>query len=511
MLSIFRNHIVFYIGSFLFLLLCFYSGEAYPRVWPDEVLFFSPSFNLYKYNILRTDVLKGLIPGMSTHTLWMPPLFFYFQAFLFQIFPISLEVSRMGTAFLGLVSIYFIAEIAREFGIKKNYRLILKFLILSDFLFFKISHSARMESLCVLFAILSIYFLVYKMSEGKAISRIRIFLSGLALGLSFLSHPFALAYLPILGFLIFQRKSFSSKNLFYFSFGFVISISFWLVYVLPNWEIFQIQFGAQLGRKKELFGFFTLLKKFRIIFSEFRFPLYKVLIFVFTTSAFIYFIISEKIYLKWKEVFDKNLLLSFSFIYLFVIFVFLILSSESWYVYHLIFPLSLFVVALSYEKSNSYLKIPWISTLIYNLFVYGSFIYLNIIEIDMHKLTEVYHKQIDSVIEGSKTVYLQSIPDSYFYFKKYRPELEVYEFIPGELPIPEDYYKDKIVSFDAYVFYESSLMNPILKKFFEENRNSFHVEEIAIETPKRADLEMKAIAYVKKSIYEESRKSEIHR
>lgn len=452
-------------------------------------------------------MLKGLIPGMSTHTLWMPPLFFYFQAFLFQIFPISLEVSRMGTAILGVASIFFFSEIAREFGIKKNYRIVLKILIISDFLFFKISHSARMESLCVFFAILSIYFVVYKMSEGKPVSRIRIFLSGLSLGLSFLSHPFALAYIPILGFLIFQRRSLEYKNLFYFSLGFLVSLSTWLVYVLPNWEIFQIQFGAQLGRKKELFGFFTLVKKFRIIFSEFRFPIYKVIIFLVTVFTFIHLIISEKIYLNWKEVFNKHSLLSFSFVYLIIIVIFLIISSESWYVYHFIFPLSLFVISLASYKPSSYVDIPWILSLVYNFSIYASFIYLNLIQVDMHKLTEVYHKQIDSVIEGSKTIYLQSIPDSYFYFRKHKPELEVYEFIPGELPIPEDYYRDKIISFDAYVFYEPDLMNSVLKKFFEANQNSFHIEEIQIETPKKADLEMKATIYVKKFIYEERQKT----
>ncbi len=485
-------------------------GEAYPRAWPDEVLFFSPSFNLYKYDILRTDVLQGLVPGMGTHTLWMPPLFFYFQAFLFQFLPISLEVVRMGTSVVGVIAIFFFSEIAREFGIQKNYRVILKLLVLTDFLFFKISHSARMESLCAFFGILSMYFLVYKMSEGKEVSRMRIFFSGLALGLSFISHPFALAYTPMIGFLIFQRKAFIQKNLFYFTLGFLISLSFWLVYVIPNFELFQIQFGAQLGRKKELFSFFSLIKKFKIIFSEFRFPIYKVLIFLVTIFFLIYFFISEKVHRNWKEFFNKKSLINFSCIYLFIMLIFLILSSESWYVYHFVFPLSLLLVALGAEKFNLYFNFPWILSILYNLLIYVSFIYFNIIQIDMHKLTEVYHKQIISIINGSKTIYLQSIPDSYFYFLRHKPELEIYEFIPGELPIPENYYKDKIISFDAYVFYEPSLMNSVLKKFFETNKDFFHIEKIQIDTPKRADLEMKATVYVKKSIYEESKKKETH-
>ncbi|MCX7998260.1 MAG: glycosyltransferase family 39 protein [Leptospiraceae bacterium] len=531
MLAHFKGHILFYFFAILFLVLCFFCGEAYPRVWPDEVLFFSPSYHLYKYNILRTEVLKGLVPGMGTHTLWMPPLFFYFQALLFQFLPETLEVVRMGTAFLGVISIFFFSEIAREMGVKKKYRILLKLLLLSDFLFFKISHSARMESLCTLFAILSLYFLTYKMSEGRSVSRLRALLSGLSLGFAVLAHPFAISYFPIVFFLMYQRKAFTQKDFIYIGLGFLIVFSFWLPYVLPNFEIFKLQFGAQLGRKKELFGFFTFVKKFKIIFSEFRFPMFKVIIFFITLFSFLYLLLFRKREIeepdfsatnnnksktfkeywsyqteKLKKFLEENILLSFAFAYLFTILIFLILSSESWYVYHFIFPFNLLLVALPSKKQEYLTELPWFLSICYNAFVYLSFIYLNLFTINMKKLTDVYYKQIESVIVGSKSVYLQAIPDPYFYFQKNKPSLETFEFIPGELPIPEDYYKAKIITFDAYLFYEPALMNPVLKSFFEKNSNLFHIEEIKIETPKKADLELKTYVYVKKTIYEDSKR-----
>lgn len=467
---------------------------------------------------------------MGTHTLWMPPLFFYFQALLFQFLPETLEVVRMGTAAIGVISIFFFSEIAREYGVNKKYRIILKLLILSDFLFFKISHSARMESLCTFFAILSLYFLTYKMSEGKSISRLRSALSGFSLGLSVLTHPFAVSYFPIFLFLLYQRKAFTTKNLIYTGLGFLIVFSFWLSYIVPNFELFKLQFGAQLGRKKELFGFFTVLKKFKIIFSEFRFPVFKVIIFFITLLSFLYvYLVNKKEIIEpqfsenrtnlknlrelWDYPFDKaknflensNPLLTFSFIYFVSIIIFLILSSESWYVYHLIFPLSLLLVAIPFERQNYFANLPWFLSIGYNVLIYLSFIYLNLFTIDMKKLVDIYYKQIEVLVEGSSSIYLQAIPDPYFYFRKFKPKLEAFEFIPGELPIEEDYYKDKITTFEAYIFYEPSLMNSVLKRFFEKNSHLFHVEEIKIDTPRKADFELKATVYVRKTIYEGSR------
>ncbi|EMO24750.1 hypothetical protein LEP1GSC170_4957 [Leptospira interrogans serovar Bataviae str. HAI135] len=53
----------------------------FPPVWPDEVLFFSPSQDFAEFGTFRTQVLEGLIPGMEKTTLWMPPLYFFQAVF----------------------------------------------------------------------------------------------------------------------------------------------------------------------------------------------------------------------------------------------------------------------------------------------------------------------------------------------------------------------------------------------------------------------------------------------
>lgn len=479
----------------MFLVLCLVSGSDYPRVWPDEVLFFSPSFELYKFNILRTPVLDGLIPGMSTHTLWMTPALFYFEAFLFQFFPETIEVARMGSAIIAVISIFFFSELARGMGISRKYRILLKLIILSDFLFFKIAHSARMESLCTLFAFLSMFFLVYKRTEGRKVSRVRTVLSGVFLGLAFLSHPFAVSYSPLILLILYFRKELNSKNLFWIGFGGFASLSLWLVYVIPNWDIFLIQFGAQLGRKKELYNVFTLVYKWKVVFSEFRYPWIKSILFGIVVLAAIYRFFTNRWKMEMKSDFPVFL---FAFFYLLNILVFLFISSEAWYVYHLIFPLALVLVALPGERSEDYGDAPLILSGLYNVFVLGSFFYFNFFLMDMKVLTLTYHRQIESVIGTSKSIYFQAIPDSYFYFREKKPEVKLMEFIPGELPISQDYFSKTIQSFDAYVFYRTDLMNPVLQKYFAENMDGFRREEIEIQTPRKADMELKAVVYVRK-------------
>ncbi|EMG02103.1 hypothetical protein LEP1GSC123_2699 [Leptospira borgpetersenii str. 200701203] len=67
--------------ALLFVWILYNDRLEFPPVWPDEVLFFSPSQDFVEFGTLRTRVLEGLIPGMEETTLWMPPLYFFPVAF----------------------------------------------------------------------------------------------------------------------------------------------------------------------------------------------------------------------------------------------------------------------------------------------------------------------------------------------------------------------------------------------------------------------------------------------
>ncbi len=369
----FRKEHCFYFFAILYILICFLSGSDYPRVWPDEVLFFSPAYEFYFYNILRTPVLEGLIPGMSTHTLWMPPLFMYLQSFLFYLFPPDIEVTRMAVSVVSVSSVFLFSRVAKEMGLNSTRVLILQAILFSDFLFFKVGHSARMEALCAFFAFGSMYFLLYKKNSGKNVSRMRSALGGLSYGFALISHPFAVAYGPILLLILYFRKQID-KNIIWFILGTMVPIGIWMSYILPNWDIFAVQFGAQLGRKKELLSVFTILNKIKIIFSEFKFPWVKILLsFVLLLGAFYKAKITD-----WKNEFTTKEfpVFTFSLLYTVLIFVFLFISSESWYVFHFVFPMALLVVSIS-SDGEDYVEIPWILNIGYNISVFGIFIYLN--------------------------------------------------------------------------------------------------------------------------------------
>lgn len=66
---------------FFFLWTSYNNRLEFPPVWPDEVLFFSPSQDFAEFGTFRTQVLEGLIPGMEKTTLWMPPLYFFQAVF----------------------------------------------------------------------------------------------------------------------------------------------------------------------------------------------------------------------------------------------------------------------------------------------------------------------------------------------------------------------------------------------------------------------------------------------
>jgi len=82
-----------------------YLSHYVPHIWPDEVLFFNPSYELFTTGILRTTVLEGLIPGMESYTLWMPPLYMLVLCGWFHTGWIGIDSARFVSALLGAGSV----------------------------------------------------------------------------------------------------------------------------------------------------------------------------------------------------------------------------------------------------------------------------------------------------------------------------------------------------------------------------------------------------------------------
>ena len=110
-----KHRHVFILSLFIFSFFSLIFPTQIPTTWPDAVLFFNPSWELMANGTMRTSVLTGLIPGMDTHTLWMPPLYIIFLSGIMHIFPSELLTARLLSSFISLGSIYLVYKICLEF------------------------------------------------------------------------------------------------------------------------------------------------------------------------------------------------------------------------------------------------------------------------------------------------------------------------------------------------------------------------------------------------------------
>lgn len=521
---------VFFFSLFLFSFISLIFHTNIPTTWPDEVLFFNPAWELMANGVMRTSVLDGLIPGMDTHTLWMPPLYILFLSGIMHIFPTELLTARLFSSFISLGSIYLVYKICQHLQFSPRRIISVLILLATDFLFLKFSHTARMESLCLFFALGAFYFLVRGVHVGTP-TMSSIFLSGICLSLSFLSHPFGIVHsIPVL-FLLYQRNSLNIKNLALYGFAGLLPIALWGIYVIPNWELFIVQFGAQLSRKNELLGKFSWLDKVKIIFSVYKFPVVKLVLFALTIGFVFYNYISTSPHKKEnKGEFNprqeklKNSKESFFLVWLFTILVFLFLSSESWYAFHLVIPF-VFVLSRIIEIENLIFRIFFGVSLAYNVTVVAWVPYSHYLLYKSPEKTKNFFELIEKEIEGKNNIYLQVFPDPYFYLKKKFPDKILHEFIPGELSaiqkmnsaeaqkgslfkrlgiakenykIDANFYKETIHKQEVFIFYNENLMNDYIREFLKNHRNDFERKIIQVDTPTGSDLRLDAVIYSKK-------------
>ncbi|MCC5815420.1 MAG: hypothetical protein JJT78_11735 [Leptospira sp.] len=450
------------IVSVLFIIYKLYLGTFVPFVWPDEVLFFNPAEEWYVNGILRTTVLSGLIPGMDSVTLWMPPLYMLTLGSSFYVFEPSIYVARMISSTLGLFSaILLISWLGKTLPKFKNKYLflLLGFLyILMDILFIKVSHTSRMESLCALLGIFGLILSYYK----------KYFLSGLTLGLSILSHPFGAFYgIPVLFIVFGYRNELQLRQIFNLCLGGLIPILGWGLYVIPNWELFLLQFGAQLSRKQELFGNFSNLDKLKTLFSGYiNSPLKLVL-----TVTLLVFSIQLLAHPMLKKI--ARIL----FVWLIAMSLGFYTSVEAWYAIHLVYPLvGLFLLLCIQAKMQTFVR-PIVGILLmYQIFSFAYFQYGFSVKGNVFLSTEKFFAKVEELADNHNSVYLQLIPDPYFHLRDRFKEKKLYEFIPGELPIPDSFHKNTIDDIGLFLFYNDELMNESLKPILGDT-SRYHKSE----------------------------------
>lgn len=455
--------------SLLSILLFRISGLEFPPVWPDEVLFYSPSLDFAWNGTLRTDVSVGLIRGMETKTLWMPPLFFLSNGAVIRFFGEGLDNLRLFAAVLTIANVWIFWFLLKAFDFSIRARLGASILLLTDLLFLRVGWTARMEALCLFWALLSLSVLAFHARTNSPLSQTKAFLSGFFLGLSFLSHPFGAIFgVPAL-ILIHQGKGWRAWS---FWLGGALPILGWLFWIHPNWDLFRYQFGAQFGRKKDLFQSFSPITKIKVLLGGYEGPGYRL---------FFYLALLYGFWVARGEIKDRMASAFFFFLWTLSILFFLVLSTEYYYVMYLCVPISalggLFFERIRSRRVQFIAAILIFSNLAILLNAYRRIGFANP-EFD---LGDRFYESMRPEIKSSKKIYLQAIPDPYFKIKKEFPNIQISEFIPGELPLPKEDFYGNLDSFDTFVFSEGQKRNEHVQAYLDENQTKFRRAKISAE------------------------------
>ena len=452
-------------------------GESLPLVWPDEVLFFNPAENLANTGSLTTTVLENFIPGMEKYTYWMPPVYMLLTATLFFFTSATLFKARLLSTLLAMMAVFVMDRTLAKMNFSARARFSVLFLVLTDFLFLQVTHTARMESASILFGALSLYFVFPGSVENR-----NVILSGVFSGLSFLSHPFGVTY-GIVAFLVIQRDNLSFKRFVYFGSGVAAMLLAWGLYIMQSPDLFLIQFGAQFGRKGELLKTFSLIDKIKIILFGFRFNYAKLFSFILLGAALI--------------VQRKHAVKRIHFmIYFGTIAFFILLSSETWYVAHLVIPVALLTVMLA-EDGNKIARANFYYAAAFNIFTLIWFISRAFILEDIPSKNREFMKLTAVELQNAETVYIQSIPDPYFYLKENFPEKKLKEFIPGELPLPDQGFSAEISKQDAFLFYNTELAHPAIREYLEKNSSVFTKKMIEVPVKLEKYIRLRTFIYIK--------------
>ncbi|WP_081605144.1 ArnT family glycosyltransferase [Leptospira alstonii] len=442
----------------------------FPPVWPDEVLFFSPSQDFAEFGTLRTQVLEGLIPGMEEITLWMPPLYFFSGGLWMKyVFP-GIVGLRLFTLIVAGFCIFIFYGILLRIGFSFFSALFSCLLLVTDLLFLRVGTMARMETLCLFFALTNLFFLIRTAFDEhpKPVEKVEALFSGVFLGLSFLSHPFGSVFgIPSL-YLLWKRKSLSAPL---FWIGGILPIAVWIVWLFPRWNLFLFQFGLQFGRKKELFSVFSILTKIKILIGGYQNPGVRILFYIFLLAGVG---INREL---WKEKKERFL---FLFVWILGTLVFLFLSTEFYYVMYLTLPLSALGGILMEESDRKRVIYIGSGLIFCNLIVlflaYRRVGFINP-EFDLGKK---FSEEIAMELKYSKKVYLQAIPDPYFYLREKYPNLKILEFIPGELPVPSEMFSTTLDSIDTFVFSQETKRNETVENYLKENSSSFYKKNVSV-------------------------------
>ena len=458
------------------------NGAFWPLSWPDEALFSSPAATLASEGRFATPVLQGLIPGMETATLWNSPLYMVLLSGVYLFSGESQTVARGMSLLFALPTLFIFERCLAFFVSSVSLRFLITLLLCFDLTFLRAANTARMDMLTMLWFVSCFYFLLFERSNRDGLSsKASFFLAGLCMGLAGISHPIGVVLIvPVLVFSL-PRIGLCLHA----ASGTALAFLPWIVYISGHYAIFEAQFLSQLFRKTDMFRIWGgdtggVLVVFASQYGGGR----AVMLGAVFATALVF--LAGGVYCalrrgEWRR--DLFFRLYGSSVCVFAL---LLLASEAWYALYA-GPLFLFLSGYLAAKANTFWHRFALGAV--GLFFCGSFLAFTVRhhavygtpgEVDRFNAAQL------SSLRGCSSVYLRVRPDPYFLARKMYPDMEILEFIPGKLRLPDS---DQQKLFSRYERIQCFLLDdhgdwePRLTTYLKDNQDRFRRIRLEAKTP----------------------------
>ena len=496
----------------------------WPLAWPDEALFSSPAAELAARGVFATPVLDGLLPGMERATLWNSPLYMVLLSGVYLFTGESQVIARGLALVCGFVALFLFYTIARrlfttiaEQATRQRSLLIagLATLLLAlDPTFHRAANTARMDMLTLCFLLGSLWFLIdtfapngTRKSSARPLDP-RFLLAGICAGLAGLSHPAGILAVPVILIFAFPRWRDAVAG----GLGAALGIAPWLFYIVPNLELFQVQFLSQLVRKGGMLeaaaggdtgGVLV------VYFSQYGgtrlMMIFALLILTATIGAVTLRLLNT---LMQKTGDEPTSLTTRIYLAFATTTVLVILASEAWYALYVgpywLLAAGLLIVtrpAPAHPYLGRLLPLTRLGTLLTVVFFLVAPAYFSIrhrIQLDTPTQVQRFETRLVNVAATCSSIYLRVRPDPYFRLREAYPNMEVLEFVPGKLQIGgrQDFFQTRynVPNFPAYLERRFDTIDcfllddhgdwePLLTAYLDRNRAAFSGLRIAAEKP----------------------------
>lgn len=224
---LFTLSIAVFLGHFLFF------RYTFPDLNIDEASFFSPAYNFAEKGNFSTDIHTTFLPGSSSYTYWMPPLYMVTLGAIFIITGPSVFVAKLVSFVFILLTAAVLSFLSKD---NKTKIWLVALLLICPFVILS-SSFIRMEAMSILIVSIAIVAVKYNLKTPYL---------GIIAAAAVMTHPVLLAPAAGLAF-VSMRRGF--RELVYFSLVFFVLLIPYLYYISLDFELFKDQMTLQLLRK----------------------------------------------------------------------------------------------------------------------------------------------------------------------------------------------------------------------------------------------------------------------